>query len=68
VVASFWQCRHRVAPLLAFDCLNIAQSVAQQAATETHRLQIFSSGDCVRAATPSLRELSPGEKTRLRLV
>jgi hypothetical protein len=62
VVAGFWQCCHRVGPLFAFDFLNIAQSVSQQAATEAHRLQIFFPGDCVRAAIPSLRELSAGEK------
>jgi hypothetical protein len=62
IVESSWQCWHRVAPLFAFDCLDIAQSVPQQAATKAHRLQIFSAGDCVRAAIPSLRELSAGEK------
>jgi hypothetical protein len=62
VVASFWQCCHRVAPLFAFDCLNIAQPVPQQAATEAHRLQIFPPRDCVDAAVPSLRELPTGQK------
>jgi hypothetical protein len=62
VVAGLWQCCHRAAPLFAFDCLNVAQPIAQQAATKAHRLQIFSAGDCVRAAIPPLGELSAGEK------
>lgn len=52
-------------PLLfrgGFDRLNVAESVTQQAATEAHRVQILSPGDCVDATTPAFCELFASEK------
>jgi hypothetical protein len=46
----------------SFDCLNVTQFVAQQAATKPHRPQIFSPPDGVDATVPSVRELPTGQK------
>lgn len=47
-----------------FDRFNVPQPITQETATETYRLQVFSPGDGVDAAVPSLGELPTGEKTK----